>query len=104
MGTRTSPFLEPDSPFCFLEERETMQLGILGDDTTGPEPLTAPTYTDGFTLWATPSAALTAVQGLFSNLSTAFSGTQTMYNVGLLTPPAVLLLLVLSAVGGGGRR
>lgn len=75
-----------------------MMLGI--GDTAAVLPATAPGFTDGLTLWGTPSAAFTAVQNVFSNASTAFSGTQLPYTAGLLAAPAAALLLLLSLAGG----
>jgi hypothetical protein len=78
-----------------------MMMGM-GDGTTGTVATASPGFTDGLTLWGTPSAAISAVQGVFTNASTAFSGTQLPYTAGVLAPPALLLIALLGMGGGGG--
>lgn len=75
----------------------------LGTDTTTPMPpvaAPAPGFVDGIKLWETPSAAISAVSGVVSNASTAFSGDALPYTLGVLTVPAVLLMVLM---GGKGR-
>ena len=72
----------------------TGRLGKIGDGSPG--------FIQGAELWMTPGAAFSATQNAVTNYSTAFSGDQLMYNVGLLAVPLGLALVLFSM--GGGRR
>ncbi len=79
-----------------------MMLG-LGNGTTGTvtPAVVTPGFSDGLTLWTTPSAAITAVQGVIVNTSTAFASPQLPYTAGLLLPPVAAVVLLLGMMGGG---
>lgn len=65
---------------------------------------TPPTFTSSFLTsaeaWQTPSAGITATEGVFSNLSTAFSSSNIGTTMGTLAVPLLLIWLVLGMSKG----
>ena len=75
------------------------KLAGLGDDTTVTAAVPAKGFTDGLTIWTSPTNAIAAIQGIVTSPSSAFSSSAAAYSVGVLLPPVVLLMLIF-----GGRR
>lgn len=68
--------------------------GRLGDATA-----TTPNYTQNFLtaaeVWQSPSAGITATEGVFSNISGAFSSANIGTTMGTLAVPLLLIWLVM---------
>jgi hypothetical protein len=80
-----------------------MMLGI-GDTTTGtPAATTTPGFSDGLSVWKSPSAGFTALQTLATSPSTAFASGNLPVSLGVLIVP-VALVVALMSFSGGGRR
>jgi len=75
---------------------------MMGLGQTSTTATSTPTFTQGLTLWESPSSALSTVGSLVSNASTAFSGSLLPFTLGVLLPPIALVGL-LFAMGKGKR-
>ena len=80
-----------------------MMLGLGATTTpttaTSPAATATPTFTDGLSLWKSPSNALQAVGTVLSNPTQAFSGSNLPVALGILTPP-IALVAILFSMGG----
>ena len=61
------------------------------------------TFTSGAQTWMSPSAGITAAEGIFTSPSTSFSSANLSTTLGLLAVPAGLIL-ILMMMGKKGRR
>lgn len=70
--------------------------GRLGDAAPAATP---PSFAQNFLtsaeVWQSPSAGITAAEGIFSNPSTAFSGTSLATTLGTLAVPLLLIWFVM---------
>jgi hypothetical protein len=71
-------------------------------DTSTPAATVAPSFTQGLTLWETPTSAVTAIGSIFQNASTAFSSSLLPFTAGVLLPPIALIAILMGM--GKGRR
>lgn len=78
---------------------------MLGLGATTPAPTgtttTSPGFTDGLSIWKSPSAGFTAIQTVFENSSQAFQSNNLPVTAGILAPPIALIVLLMTM---GGKK